>query len=74
MFIYTAKDVLTALFLFSIFAFWAYLTVPDAIRKHRCKHDAGIRENSQCDAMCKKCGKNLGFIGSEENKIRMMAK
>jgi hypothetical protein len=30
----------------------------------RCKHDGGVHETMACDAICRKCGKNLGFIGS----------
>lgn len=33
------------------------------IRKMRCGHDEGVRETMACDAICLKCGKNLGFIG-----------
>ena len=42
------------------------------IKQYRCKHNKGIRENHACNAICKSCGKNLGFIGFEENKIRRM--
>lgn len=35
-----------------------------------CDHTGGVNETRSCDAICKLCGKNLGFIGSEENKIR----
>jgi hypothetical protein len=33
-----------------------------------CKHDGGVNETSACDAICRKCGKNLGFIGSWREK------
>jgi hypothetical protein len=37
---------------------------PAALRRARCKHDGAVRETSACDAICAKCGKNLGFIGA----------
>jgi hypothetical protein len=44
----------------------AYL--PQILRQSRCKHDAGVSETSACDAICRKCGKNLGFIGTWREK------
>ena len=35
-----------------------------------CDHTGGINETRACHAICKLCGKDLGFIGTEENKIR----
>lgn len=29
-----------------------------------CKHDQGVGETMACDAICRSCGKNLGFIGA----------
>lgn len=49
---------------------WISATVMDSIRKSMCLHDGGINETRACDAICRKCGKNLGFIGTEENKKR----
>lgn len=37
-----------------------------------CKHNGGVNETSACHAICKLCGKDLGFIGTEENKARRM--
>ena len=34
------------------------------IRKFRCPHNGKVRETMSCDAVCCKCGKNLGFIGT----------
>lgn len=33
-----------------------------AFEQWRCKH-LNYFENQACDAICRKCGKNLGFIG-----------
>ena len=37
----------------------------------RCKHDGGVNETMACQAICRKCGKNLGFIGKwREAKLK----
>ncbi|WP_454056835.1 hypothetical protein [Cupriavidus sp. Marseille-Q8015] len=37
----------------------------------RCKHDGSIHETGACDALCMKCGKNLGFIGAFRERAAM---
>lgn len=39
-------------------------SIPGAIRQSRCAHENGVRETRSCDAICRECGKNLGFIGT----------
>lgn len=34
------------------------------ITQARCAHDGGVWETQACDAICKQCGANLGFIGT----------
>nr|DAH73672.1 MAG TPA: zinc-ribbon containing domain protein [Caudoviricetes sp.] len=34
------------------------------VRQSRCRHDGRIHETQACEAICTKCGKNLGFIGA----------
>ena len=36
----------------------------------RCKHTDGVNETQACDAICRKCGKNLGFIGSYRERMK----
>lgn len=57
------------LFVGAIFV-WLSLTISDAVKQKMCDHDGGVNETQACDAICKLCGKNLGFIGTEENKKR----
>lgn len=38
--------------------------VPHWWRRARCRHDQGVNESMACDAICRGCGKNLGFIGT----------
>lgn len=33
-----------------------------------CNHDSGVNENQACHAICKGCGKDLGFIGTWREK------
>ena len=35
-----------------------------AWRRARCPHDRGVNETQSCSAVCRRCGKDLGFIGS----------
>jgi hypothetical protein len=36
--------------------------------QERCRHEQGVRETQSCDAICKQCGENLGFIGQWRKK------
>lgn len=64
MFIWTISDAIgIALFiLFSLAGAAVYLRI--WWRQWRCKHQQGVMETSACDAICRSCGKNLGFIGA----------
>lgn len=53
----------------AVFVFIVLLSVPRAIRQMRCKHGP-VAETQACDAICIKCGKNLGFIGTWREKQR----
>lgn len=63
MFIWTIWDALTIYLLIVVvvlgllFSAWRWAT------QTICAHDGGIGETQACDAICQKCGKNLGFIG-----------
>lgn len=62
-FLITLGDVfgLIALVVFLLIVGFAY--AKQKLEKSRCKHDSGVSETMACDAICKQCGKNLGFIG-----------
>lgn len=53
----------TAIVIFVGLIFITATTLPDAIRRARCKHER-FYETRACDAVCSACGKNLGFIGT----------
>lgn len=59
-------SIYTGIFLL-IFIYAAIRTVKDLMRQSRCKHER-YYETSACDAVCKRCGKNLGFIGTVREK------
>ena len=48
---------------------WLVVSGIDAIKQFRCKHDGGVSETSRCHALCRKCGKDLGFIGNYRKKL-----
>ena len=62
-FVITFGDVfgLIALAVFLLIVGFVY--AKQAWKQSRCKHDGGVNETMACDAICRQCGKNLGFIG-----------
>ena len=54
-------DLLPALILFILAML---LVISRMARQARCPHDGDVSETNACDAICGKCGKNLGFIGT----------
>jgi hypothetical protein len=61
-FVWTSADVAALIFC----VLWAVLLIPYYLmnwwKNLRCKHDK-VWENQACNAICRKCGKDLGFIG-----------
>lgn len=73
-FVWTLGDVI-GLTLGAVAALYLiYLFLSEAIKRARCKHDGGARETMACDAICNKCGANLGFIGTWREKQRSSGK
>lgn len=64
MFIWTISDAFAVgiIGLLMLCGLWVFLR--QWFLEITCKHDGGIGETRSCDAICHKCGKNLGFIGS----------
>jgi hypothetical protein len=40
-----------------------YFVVAETLRQYFCKHEK-FYENMACHGVCRKCGKDLGFIGN----------
>lgn len=57
-----AELALIAVVLLVIVAAFAVKDIKNSMRQSRCKHE-NVREDRSCTAWCRKCGKNLGFIG-----------
>ena len=39
------------------------ISIIQRVQQSRCAHEF-VNETSSCDAICRHCGKNLGFIGN----------
>ncbi len=63
-FVWTITDAIGAVLAVSIGLAWFVVSATLVFHQWRCKHDGRVSETSACDAICRKCGKNLGFIGA----------
>ena len=43
-----------------------------AFKQRMCYHDKGVNETRACEAICRNCGKNLGFIGTWREKQKQI--
>lgn len=64
MFVFTPRDIFMGVLLLVAFILIIYADFSYWLKQQRCAHDDGVNETMACDAVCRKCGKNLGFIGS----------
>jgi hypothetical protein len=62
-FVITFGDVFSLIALAVFLLVVGFVYAKQAWKQSRCKHDGGVSETMACDAICKQCGKNLGFIG-----------
>lgn len=70
MFIYTIGDLIWLAFIV-LFTIWAIIIGSSrSLSQWKCKHDAGVNETMACNAICRKCGKDLGFIGAWREKTK----
>lgn len=63
-FVWTLSDIFGIAAAVLIFGVLGIVSSATWWRNVRCKHDGKVNETAACDAICRKCGKNLGFIGS----------
>lgn len=63
MFVYTVGDILLGIYAAVMILFIAGWVIHDWYRQWRCKHEK-YYENMACHAICSRCGKDLGFIGT----------
>ena len=67
MFIYTIGDIVWIVFLLLMLVILAIAAIERWARQAFCKHEK-YHETMACDAVCIKCGKNLGFIGGVQKE------
>ena len=67
MFIWTISDLIGCAFVSLILVVLSVKQAHEWIKQRRCNHES-VRETMACDAVCNKCNKNLGFIGSWRKK------
>lgn len=67
MFIWTISDIIGMVILALIALVTIVGTVCKLITQRTCKH-TNVWENGQCHAICRKCDKDLGFIGTWREK------
>lgn len=63
-FVWTISDVLSVAVFVIIFCAYGVVYAMTLLKQLMCKHDGRLYETQACDAICGKCGKNLGFIGN----------
>lgn len=65
--VWTVGDII-GLVIFALIVFcFALAAVITRVKQFRCKHEK-YYETQSCDAICSRCGKNLGFIGRLKKK------
>jgi hypothetical protein len=67
-FVVTLTDIIGVAILACVLLFGGIILARIWIAQWLCRHDAGCHETRSCDAICNKCGKNLGFIGTLRSK------
>jgi len=73
-FVWTIGDAIATTITILCLAAWLGISAYQGARQFLCRHDKRISETSSCDAICSKCGKNLGFIGAWHEKQKLIAK
>ena len=72
MFIYTIGDIIEVAFMVVILVAITCIMILKFMQQYRCSHEKYF-ETMACNAVCIKCGKNLGFIGSVQEERRARA-
>lgn len=70
MFVWTISDLIQGLIVLILLLVFGVFHLSVWWTQRRCRHDKGVGETSACDAICRSCGKNLGFIGTWRDKHR----
>ena len=70
MFVFNFQDVTALVIGGAMLLVLAWIYITNWWKARNCPHHL-VRETMACDAVCKNCNKNLGFIGTwrEKNKL-----
>jgi hypothetical protein len=68
MLVITLTETIEAVAFLFLIVFAVSISASEWRRQKNCKHDGGVNETSSCQAICKLCGKDLGFIGNWRHK------
>lgn len=69
MFIWTLSDAFCAIVGLLLLGVLVVVSIAEWFKRSRCKHDGETGETQSCESICRKCGKNLGFIGNGLERI-----
>lgn len=69
MFVWTIGDLLSLIAVVIFLIVGCCIAATEICVQSRCKHDNGVNETQGCEAVCRKCLKNLGFIGALPKEI-----
>ena len=69
MFVITFSEIMGVIVVLFVVTIIPALHIINWLKYRNCKHDGGVNETSSCDAICRKCYKNLGFIGAWREKV-----
>ena len=72
MLVITLSEVFSLVLLGLVLLFVAGSAIKESIIQSRCQHE-DVRENMACHAICWKCNKDLGFIGTWRKKQKEKA-
>ena len=67
-FVITLQDIVGVVLLGVFVLVFGFIALTSLVKQTLCKHDGGVNETQACNAICRKCGKNLGFIGTWREK------
>lgn len=69
MFIFTVGDIAAVVIILLIMLYGIFSVIAKSWKEWHCEHNEGVTETSACDAICRKCNKNLGFIGTWRERV-----
>lgn len=62
-------DIIALCIVVALILLYGVVVLLTAWQRRRCKHK-NYFENRACNAICRDCGKDLGFIGSLRGKVK----